>query len=103
MVTLKNDLTLEGEPGATLKMYDDDWFGNDVTVLEMDGEIDKSKMETQLKAIESNLEGLNGKSPTELTDAMLKLKSSPGSDNGTGVLQTVIAMKIREVYEKLTA
>jgi phosphoribulokinase len=103
MVTLKESLSLEGEPGATLKMYDDDWFGNDVTVVEMDGEIDKSKMESQLKAIESNLEGLNGKSPTELTDAMVKLKSSPGSDNGTGVLQTVIAMKIREVYEKAIA
>jgi len=102
MVTLKNSLTSISLPGATLKMYDDDWFGNDVTVLEMDGEIDTSNMEAQLKAIESNLEGLNGKSPTELTDAMLKLKSSPGSDNGTGVLQTVIAMKIREVYEKGT-
>jgi phosphoribulokinase len=69
MVTLKNSLTSISLPGATLKMYDDDWFGNDVTVLEMDGEIDKDNMEAQLKAIESNLEGLNAKSPTELTDA----------------------------------
>ncbi|CAE7892655.1 unnamed protein product [Symbiodinium microadriaticum] len=51
MVTLKKDLTLEGsEPGAVLKMYDDDWFGNDVTVVEMDGEIDMDNMESQLKA-----------------------------------------------------
>ena len=47
-------------------------------VKEMDGEIDKSNMEAQLKAIESNLEGLNGKSLTELTHAMIKLKLSPG-------------------------
>jgi phosphoribulokinase len=99
-VSLKKTVELGG---ATVKMYDDDWFGNAVSVIEMDGAIDKDNMEAQLKEIESNLEGLNGKSPTELTDAMLKLKSSPGSDNGTGVLQTVIAMKIREVYEKLTA
>ena len=26
-------------------MYDDDWFGNDVTVVEMDGEIDMDNME----------------------------------------------------------
>jgi len=103
MVTLKNPVSLEGTPGASLKMYDDTWFGNDVTVLEMDGEIDMEKQEAQLKEIESNLEGLNGKSATELTDAMVKLKSSPGSENGTGVWQTVIAMKIREVYEKATA
>merc|ERR1712066_323214 len=28
MITLKKDLSLPGEPGAVLKMYDDDWFGN---------------------------------------------------------------------------
>merc|ERR1712187_113077 len=92
MITLKNDMTLTGsEPGATLKMYDDDWFGNAVTVVEMDGEIDMD-----------NIEGLNAKSPSELTEAMVKLKSSPGSQNGTGMLQTVIAMKVREIYEKLS-
>merc|ERR1712232_878971 len=106
MVTMKEDvksLSLEGTPGATVKTYSDDWFGNEVTVLEMDGEIDMGKMEEQLKAIESSLEGLNGKSSTELTDAMLKLKDGPGSENGTGVFQTVIAMKIRETYEKMIA
>ncbi|CAE7710183.1 unnamed protein product [Symbiodinium sp. CCMP2456] len=103
MVTLKKDLSLSGsEPGATLKMYDDDWFGNDVTVVEMDGEIDMDNMEEQLKEIESNLEGLGAKSAEELTEAMVSLKSSPGSQNGTGLLQTVIAMKVREIYEKIT-
>merc|ERR1719326_2286532 len=102
MVTLKKELTLTGsEPGATLKMYDDDWFGNAVTVVEMDGEIDMDNMEAQLKEIEENMEGLNAKSANELTEAMVKLKSSPGSQNGTGMLQTVIAMKVREIYEKL--
>merc|ERR1711933_586689 len=101
-ITLKKDLTSSGsKPGATLKMYDDDWFGNAVTVVEMDGEIDMNNMEAQLKEIEENIEGLNAKSPNELTEAMVKLKSSPGSQNGTGMLQTVIAMKVREIYEKL--
>merc|ERR1712107_691305 len=59
----KKDGTLTGsEPGATLKMYDDDWFGNAVTVVEMDGEIDMDNMEAQLKEIEENIEGLNAKS-----------------------------------------
>ena len=30
-------------------MYDDDWFGNDVTVVEMDGEIDMDNMEVRLE------------------------------------------------------
>merc|ERR1712050_799633 len=103
MVTLKKDITLTGsEPGATLKMYEDDWFGSPATVVEMDGEIDMENMEAQLKEIEENIEGLAA-SPGELISAMTKLKASPGSQNGTGLLQTVIAMKVREVYEKLTA
>merc|ERR1712087_1049612 len=104
MVTLEKELKLTGsKPGAVLKQYDEDWFGSPATVVEMDGEIDMDNMAEQVAEIEKNMEGLNGKSPTELTDAMVKLKSSPGSQNGTGLLQAVIAMKIREVYDKLTA
>ena len=33
---------------------------------------------------------------------MLKLSDSPGSDNGTGFFQTVTALKLREIYEKIT-
>jgi len=102
-ITLKQDLTLTGsEPGATLSMYDDDWMGSPATVIEMDGEIDMDNMEAQLKEIEDNIEGLEANNG-ELTQAMTKLKDSPGSQNGTGLLQTVIAMKVSEVYEKLTA
>jgi len=102
-ISLKKDITLTGStPGATLKMYDDDWFGSPATVVEMDGEIDMDNMEAQLKEIEANIDGLNAKSAGELTEAMVNLKSSPGSQNGTGLLQTIIAMKVREIYEKLT-
>merc|ERR1712232_1543628 len=104
MVTLKKELKLTGsKPGAVLKQYDEDWFGSPATVVEMDGEIDMDNMAEQVAEIEANLEGLNGRSASELTDAMVKLKDSPGSQNGTGLLQAVIAMKIREVYDKLTA
>jgi len=101
-ITLKKDVVLTGsKPGAKLKMYETDWFGSQATVVEMDGEIDMENMEAQLKEIEENIEGLVA-NPGELTSAMTKLKASPGSQNGTGLLQTVIAMKVREVYEKLT-
>jgi len=101
-ISLKKDIVLTGsKPGAKLKMYETDWFGSQATVVEMDGEIDMENMEAQLKEIEENIEGLVA-NPGELTSAMTKLKASPGSQNGTGLLQTVIAMKVREVYEKLT-
>ena len=34
--------------------------------------------------------------PSQLSDA-------PGSDNGTGFFQTLCALKIREIYEKITS
>mmetsp|Transcript_123882 Transcript_123882/g.264044 ORF Transcript_123882/g.264044 Transcript_123882/m.264044 type:complete len:197 (-) Transcript_123882:103-693(-) len=101
-ITLDQELTVDGSPGATLKMYDDDWYGNAVTVIEMDGEINMGSMEEELTGIEAAMSGLAGKSSTELTEAMKTLKKSPGTQNGTGLFQTVIAMKVREVYEKLT-
>merc|ERR1711974_258955 len=67
MITLKKDLALTGsEPGATLKMYDYDSFGNAVTVVEMDGEIDLDNMVAQLKEIEDNMEGLRGDAQAEV-------------------------------------
>eukprot|EP00971_Amphidinium_carterae_P017039 336310-Amphidinium_carterae.1 len=52
-------------------------------------------MEVQLKEIEENMEGLSA-------NAMLELKKSPGSENGTGLLQIVIVVRAAEIYEKIT-
>jgi len=92
-----------GKPDACLKMYDDEWFGSPVTVVEMDGEIDTDKMPEQLSTIESVLTGLGSEGPTELTDAMVKGAKSPGTENGTGLFQTVIAIQVRQLYDKMTA
>jgi len=106
-VGLEKPICLEnwqsGKPDACLKMYDDEWFGSPVTVLEMDGEIDAGLMREHLSVIESRLSGLGSKSPTELTDAMAKDASAPGTENGTGLFQTVIAIQVRQLYEKITA
>ena len=32
-----------------------------------------------------------------------QLSDAPGSDNGTGFFQTLCALKIREIYEKITS
>jgi len=101
-IALSKPLSLAGPVGATLKTYDDTWFGNAVSVVEMDGEIDMNNMESQVTEIEKALTGLGGKTDSELTTAMAKLKSSPGTQNGSGLFQTVIAFKVRQVYEKLT-
>merc|ERR1711920_1089140 len=60
MISLKKEPSLAGsKPGATIKQYDDDWYGSPVTVVEMDGEIDMEKMSEQGAEIEANLEGLH--------------------------------------------
>ena len=33
---------------------------------------------------------------------MLKHSTFPGSTNGTGLFQTLVGLKIREVYERIT-
>ena len=33
---------------------------------------------------------------------MLKNASFPGSNNGTGLFQTIVGLKVREVYERIT-
>jgi len=86
-------------PGVKFASYDDDWFGTPVQVIEMDGKIDNLE---ELVYIESQLCNAGTKFYGELTEQMVKNKDAPGSDNGTGLFQTVCSFKIREAYENLS-
>lgn len=77
----------------------DTWYGEDVTVLEMDGQFDKLE---EIIYVESHLSNTGAKFYGEMTQQMLKNSSFPGSTNGTGMFQTLIGLKIREVYERIT-
>ena len=57
----------------------------------------------ELIYVESHLSNTGTKFYGELTQQMLKLSDAPGSDNGTGFFQTLTALKLREIYEKITA
>lgn len=56
----------------------------------------------ELIYVESHLSNVGTKFYGELTQNILKQADSPGSNNGTGFLQTLVALKLREVYEKIT-
>jgi hypothetical protein len=43
------------------------------------------------------------KQTTTIKQQMLKNSGFPGSNNGTGLLQSLVALKVREVYERITA
>jgi hypothetical protein len=63
-----------------------------VSVLEMDGQFDKLE---ELIYVESHLSNTSAKFYGEITQQMLKNSSFPGSNNGTGLLQTIIGLKVR--------
>ena len=69
-----------------------------VSVLEMDGQFDKLE---ELIYIESHLSNTSAKFYGEITQQMLKNSHFPGSQNGTGLFQTICGLKLREVYEAL--
>merc|ERR1719253_618566 len=87
-------------PGMKLKSYQETYFGNDAAVIEMDGTFDNIQ---ELVYVESNLGNANSKFYGEVTQAMLSLADSPGSNNGSGLMQTLAAFAIRELYNKKAA
>jgi phosphoribulokinase len=86
-------------PGIKFYYGPDTWYGEDVSVLEMDGQFDKLE---ELIYVESHLSNTSAKFYGEITQQMLKNSQFPGSNNGTGLLQTIIGLKVREVYERIT-
>ncbi|KAL3791398.1 hypothetical protein ACHAWO_005022 [Cyclotella atomus] len=87
-------------PGIKLAYRQEQYFGADVAVLEMDGNFDNIQ---ELVYVESNIGNTNSKFYGEITQAMLSLADSPGSNNGTGLMQTLAAFAIRELFNKKSA
>lgn len=66
----------------------------------MDGQFEKLE---ELIYVESHLSRTGTKFYGEITQQMLKHAEFPGSNNGTGLFQTIVGLKIREVYERIIA
>ncbi|XP_052209548.1 phosphoribulokinase, chloroplastic-like [Diospyros lotus] len=87
-------------PGIKFFYGHETYFGHEVCVLEMDGQFDRLD---ELIYIESHLSNISTKFYGELTQQMLKHSDFPGSNNGTGLFQTIIGLKIRDIYEQIIA
>jgi len=85
-------------PGIKFFYGPDTFYGKEVTVLEMDGQFDKLE---ELIYVESHLSNTSTKFYGEITQQMLKYQNGPGSNNGTGFFQTMVGLKVREVYERI--
>jgi phosphoribulokinase len=89
-----------GYPGIKMYYGPDSYYGHEVSVLEVDGQFDKLE---EVIYIESHLSKTSAKYHGELTELLLKHREYPGSNNGTGLFQVLVGLKMRATYERLTS
>ncbi len=87
-------------PGIRMHYGPDAYYGNSVSVLEVDGQFDRLE---EVIYIEQHLSKTSTKYAGELTELLLKHREYPGSTNGTGLFQVLTGLKMRATYERLTA
>lgn len=85
-------------PGIRMFYGPDEYYGNSVSVLEVDGQFDRLE---EVIYIESHLSNTSTKFYGEMTELLLKHKEYPGSNNGSGLFQVLVGLKMRSTYERL--
>ncbi len=87
-------------PGIKMYYGPDAFYGHEVSILEVDGQFENLE---EVIYIESHLSKTSAKYEGELTHLLLQHREYPGSNNGTGLFQVLVGLKMRETYERLTA
>ena len=87
-------------PGIKMYYGPDSYMGNEVSVLEVDGQFDNLE---EMIYIESHLSNTSTKYYGEMTELLLKHRDYPGSNNGSGLFQVLVGLKMRATYERLIA
>ncbi|MFZ9737621.1 MAG: phosphoribulokinase [Prochlorotrichaceae cyanobacterium] len=86
-------------PGIKMYYGPDSFYGNEVSILEVDGQFDNLE---EMIYIEGHLSKTDTKYYGELTHLMLEHREYPGSNNGTGLFQVLTGLKMRAIYERIT-
>ncbi|MEM1252407.1 MAG: phosphoribulokinase [Cyanobacteria bacterium P01_H01_bin.21] len=87
-------------PGIRMAYGPDTYMGNEVSILEIDGQFEKLE---ELIYVEEHLSNISTRSYGEMTELLLKHREYPGSNNGTGLFQVLVGLKMRATYERLTS
>lgn len=87
-------------PGIKMYYGPDAYYGHEVSILEVDGQFDNLE---EVIYIESHLSKTSTKYQGELTKLLLQHREYPGSNNGTGLFQVLVGLKMRATYERLTS
>jgi phosphoribulokinase len=85
-------------PGIKMHYGPDTYYGHSASILEVDGQFDRLE---EVIYIENHLSKTSTKFYGELTELLLQHKEYPGSNNGTGLFQVLIGLKMRATYERL--
>lgn len=85
-------------PGIKMYYGPDNFMGSEVSILEVDGQFDNLE---EMIYLESHLSRTGTKHYGEMSELLLKHKDYPGSNNGTGLFQVLVGLKMRETYDKL--
>ncbi|MEC4804158.1 MAG: phosphoribulokinase [Jaaginema sp. PMC 1079.18] len=87
-------------PGIKMYYGPDNYMGHEASILEVDGQFDNLE---EVIYIESHLSKTSTKHYGEMTELLLQHKDYPGSNNGSGLFQVLVGLKMREAYERLTS
>lgn len=87
-------------PGIRLFYGPDQYYGHEVSVLEVDGQFDQLE---ELIYIEQHLSNTSTQYYGEMTELLRKHPEYPGSNNGTGLFQVLVGLKMRATYQYLTS
>ncbi len=85
-------------PGLKLHYGPDAYYDHSVSLLEIDGQFDNIE---EILYLENHLSGLSTHHYGEMTELLRKNPDYPGSKNGSGLLQVIVGLKIRAVYEQI--
>lgn len=86
-------------PGIKFHYGPDTYYDKEVSVFEVDGSFEKLE---EMVYVETHIEKAGTKFFGEITQSLLKNPNAPGSKNGTGLIQVIMAMMMRTVYERVT-
>ena len=86
--------------GVSMASYKDKFYNREVAVIEMDGKLEDIK---DFVHVDKLISETAAKVPGELSSEIIKVgANSPGALDGTGLFQTLTALKLREYYESVT-
>lgn len=86
-------------PGIKFHYGPDTYYEKEVSVFEVDGGFQKLE---EMVYVETHIERAGTKFFGEITQSLLKNPTAPGSKNGTGLIQVIMGMMMRQVYEKIS-